>query len=97
MKETQTGFTRGRKMADNICSLCQEKEETLEHVLLECEELQLKRNESRLLMNRQPKNEDNLIKKLLLFEWENVVDIFKYRKVLYRLRKTREMKLKRNQ
>ena len=50
-----------------------------------------------LLINRQPMNKDNLIKKLLLFEWENVEEIFKYRKVLYRLWKTREMKLKRNQ
>ena len=80
-----------------ICNLCRKKEETLEHFLLECEELQPKRNECLLLMNPQPQNKDNLIKKLLLFEWENVEEIFKYRKVLYRLWKTREMKLKRNQ
>ena len=79
---------------DTKCKLCQEEEETLEHFLLECKELNNKRNECLLLMRPYPENKEILIKKLLLFNWENEEEIFRNRKILHKLWKLREMKLK---
>ena len=45
-------------------------------------------------MRPHPENKENLIKKLLLFNWENEEEIFKNRKILHKLWKTREIKLK---
>ena len=73
-----------------ICQLCKEEEETLEHFLLDCKQLNYIRSECLLLMRPQPENKDEIIRKLLLFEAENVGNIEKYKKILYKLWKVRK-------
>ena len=73
-----------------ICQLCKEEEETLEHFLLDCQNLNNVRKECILLMKPQHENRDTIVKYLLLFEIENEKDIAKYKKILLKMWRERK-------
>ena len=64
---------RERNNEDKICLLCRKEEETLEHFLLNCKELQKYRDQCILLqLPRNNQAEDKLINKMILLEEDEV-------------------------
>ena len=82
------------KNEDTLCVLCRKEEETLEHFILTCENLNSVRSDYIILMKPYPENTENILKCLLLFQVESEESILKNRKCLFRLWKEREKKIK---
>ena len=79
---------------DTICKLCNRQDETIEYFILDCEKLNIVRSQFLILMRPYPENTDDIVKRLLLFQTEKEEDILKHRKIIYKLWKAREKKLK---